>query len=170
MFPAPSPAILVDSLPYLDWLEEVLAEKLASKPIGEPVALRAHVSLTADHGLLVPTLAATVKVASRWFGQGRPKLYAQGGAQQGHVSVLATYAGGQTAVLGSELLQDGEAHGSADAGVRLLLVGNHGTLEFTDAPGSDTLKVDLAPSTDRETRILIRSIERSLTQQKPVAA
>ncbi len=158
------------TLPYLDWLEEALAGKLAAKPVGEPVALRAHVRLTSDHGLLIPTLAATVKIVSRWFSQGRPKLYTQGGPEQGHVSVLATFAGGQTALVGTELIRDAEAPGTGEAAVRILLVGNHGTMEFVDTPGADTLPVDLAVSTDPEAQALARAIGQSLSEHKPVAA
>ena len=174
MFPRPRvplakrPAIIVVTLPYLDWLEETLSGKLASKPIGEPVALRAHVRLTSDHGLLIPTLAATVKVVSRWFGQATPKLYAQGGAEQGHVSVLATFAGGQTALVGSELIRDSDAPRTNEAEVRLLLVGNHGTMEFADTPGADTLPVDLAVSSDPQTQALVRAIQQSLKEGGPV--
>ena len=166
--PATRPAIIVVTLPYLDWLEEVLAGKLAAKPIGEPIALRAHVRLTSDHGLLIPTLAATVKVVSRWFGQSPPKLYAQGGAEQGHVSVLATFAGGQTALVGSELIRDAETPLTSEASVRLLLVGNRGTMEFADTPGADTLPVDLAVSSDPQTQTLVRAIEQSLKEGGPV--
>lgn len=156
------------TLPYLDWLEEVLAGKLTAKPVGDPVAVRVHARLTSDHGLLIPTLAATVRIVSRWFGQDSPKLYAQGGVEQSHVNVLATFAGGQTALVGSELIRESATSHTNQTEVKILLVGNHGTMEFADSPGEDTLPVDLALSNDSQAQAIARAIEQSLREHKPI--
>ena len=42
---------------YVEWLEKAVERKLADNSIGLPVALRAQLNLSSDHGLLVPSLA-----------------------------------------------------------------------------------------------------------------
>ena len=92
---------------YLEWLENSLTDKLEEQPVGEPVALRAYLELSEDHGHLVPTAGAMAAVAGAWFGAGLPKVYALGGAGQGYVSVTATYPGGQTALIVDDLAAGG---------------------------------------------------------------
>lgn len=150
---------------YLDWVGETLAARLAQDSIGEPVAMRAFLQLSADHGLLIPTLATALAGAVRWFGP-LSSVYAQGGATAGHVSVLAEY-GGRTALVSTELLRSGEA-GSEQPNIRYLVIGNHGTVQFSDAPGEDGLRVDVSPNADRATNAAAALIEESLRQGRPV--
>ena len=154
---------------YLDWLEQTLATKLASEAIGEPVALRAYLQLTSDHGLLTPTAAAAVALAQRWFGTSPLSLYAQGGAEHGYVSVLATFAKGQTAVISSDLVRDGAEPCGESPAATLVLLGNHGSMQFTDTPGSDGLPVDLAPPQGGPQQQLLRLIQESLREGKPAS-
>ena len=157
---------MVVRVAYIDWLTESLRAKLNEQAVGEPVALRGYFQIADDHGLLIPTLAAAVAMAETWFGSRGPTLYAQGGAQQGSVSVLATFPNGRTAVLSSDLARGsaGDAEGPA---VTLLLIGNHGSMQFTDRPGSDGLAVDLGPSNDRDQQRLAAVIEDSLRKGAP---
>ncbi len=151
---------------YLKWFEDSLAEKLKEQPVGVPVALRVYVELSGDHGHLVPTAGVMAAAAAGWFSAGLPNVYALGGADQGYVSVTATYPGGQTAVIVVESLR-GTA--GEQPNVRLLLIGNHGTMEFADTPGSDTRTVDLDPPANTEAGALSRAIERSLQSRTPIA-
>lgn len=150
---------------YIEWLENSLTDKLEEQPVGEPVALRAYLELSDDHGHLVPTAGAMASVAGAWFGAGLPKVYALGGADQGYVSVTATYPGGQTALIVAESL-------SAAAGerpsVRLLLIGNRGTMEFVDSPGADFRTVDRTPPAGASSEALSRAIAESLRSGVPV--
>ena len=152
---------------YLKWLEDSLADKLREQPVGVPVALRAYLELSDDHGHLVPTAGVLTAAAAGWFGAGLPNVYALGGAAQGYVSVTASYPGGQTAVIVVESLRGAAGE---QPNVRLLLIGNHGTMEFADTPGSDTRTVDLDPPANTEAGALSRAIERSLQSQTPIAA
>ena len=152
-------------MPYLEWLENSLTDKLKEQPIGEPVALRAYLELSDDHGHLVPTAGAMAAIAGAWFGAGLPKVYALGGADQGYVSVTATYPGGQTALIVAESLRG--AAGERPS-VRLLLIGNHGTMEFADSPGADFRAVDRTPPADTSTEALGRAIADSLRSGVPV--
>ena len=150
---------------YLKWLESSLTDKLKEQPIGEPVALRAYLELSDDHGHLVPTAGAMVAIAGTWFGEGLPKVYALGGADQGYVSVTATYPGGQTALIVAESLRGAAGEWPS---VRLLLIGNQGTMEFADSPGADFRTVDRTPPADTSTDTLGRAIADSLQSGAPV--
>jgi hypothetical protein len=157
-------------LPYLSWLEQALAAKLAEHPVGTPVALRAYVQLTSDHGLLVSNAAGMTALAERWLGGKATSVYSQGSAESGYVSVLIQFATGQTALVVSELARPGNGAPRERPLVKLIVVGNRGTIEFEDAPGSDGLPVDVAlPDGPRE-RELSREVERSLRSGQPAVA
>ncbi len=150
---------------YIDWLTDSLGAKLAEQAVGEPVALRGYFQIADDHGLLIPTLAAAVAMAETWFGSRGPTVYAQGGVEQGSVSVLATFPNGGTAVLSSDLARGG-AEGPS---VTLLLIGNHGTMQFSDRPGSDGLAVDLGVSNNADQQRMAAFIEDSLRKGAPAS-
>jgi hypothetical protein len=152
-------------LSYLKWLEESLSGKLDAKPIGEPVALRAYLELSSDHGHLVPTAAAAAAIAGRWFGAGLPTVYAQGGAGQGYVSITARYPGGQTALIVAEARRGDTTEPPA---ARLLLIGNKGTIEFADSPGSDMRPIDFSPPSGPAEGALGDAISSSLRSGSPV--
>ena len=149
---------------YFQWLGQAVRAKLTDKPIGDAVALRAYLQLTSDHGLLIPTLAAALAMAGRWLGS-PTGLYAQGGSRQGYVSALAQFSG-RTALISSDLIRTGDERPA----VTLLLVGNRGSLQFSDHPGADGLLVNLDPPHGEEERNIGAMIEQSLRQKRPVAA
>ncbi len=159
----------VSAVAYLDWLEQTLRTKLTSNPIGEPVALRAYLQLTSDHGLLTPTAAAAVVMAQRWFGAPPLSLYAQGGADLGYVSILAKFAKGQTALISSDLVRSSAEPRAEFPAATLLLIGNHGSMQFSDSPGSDGLPVDLTPPNNAPQRHLLRLIQESLREGRPAS-
>jgi len=139
---------------YPEWLEKSLQAAIARKGIGAPVALRAFLQLTPDHGLLLPVLAHGVQMAERWFGSPLKQLYAQGAVEAGYLTALAEYQRGQTALISAETCR------SEDPMVLVLLVGNRGTLQFEDKP-------DLAPLVPGD--IPVRTlIEKSLRSGQPV--
>ena len=144
-------------------------QKLSGSPIGEPVALRACLQLTSDHGLLTPTAAAAVVMAQRWFGAPPLSVYAQGGAELGYVSVLVKFAKGQTALINSDLVRSGAEPRAEFPTARLLLIGNHGSMQFSDSPGSDGLPVDLTPPNNAPQQQLLRLIQESLREGKPAS-
>jgi len=139
---------------YLASLEKAVGAALARKQIGRPVALRIVLQVTADHGLVVPVAAQAVEMAQRWFGSVAVRVYAQGGARSGFVSVLAEFAAGETALIAAEA-------GTEPPAVLVLLIGNHGTLQYDDAR-----EAVLAQPADSPLR---RVIERSLESRRPEA-
>ncbi len=158
---------------YLTWLAESVRLKLQAKAIGEPVALRGHFELSGDHGLLTPTTATGVSLAVEWFESNELSLYAQGGASQGYVNVLARFDGGQTALLGSALTQTSDI--ARPPSVMLLLVGNLGTMRFEDElgrfedePGRDALDAGLAPMRGEQQGPIEAAIAQSLRLGEPV--
>ena len=135
--------------------------------------MRAHFELSGDHGLLTPTTATGVSLAVEWFESNELSLYAQGGASQGYVNVLARFDGGQTALLGSALTQTGDL--ARPPSVMLLLVGNLGTMRFEDEPGrfedepgGDTLDAGLAPARGEQQGPIEAAIAQSLRLGEPV--
>ena len=158
---------------YLTWLAESVRLKLQAKAIGQPVALRCHFELSGDHGLLTPTTATGVSLAVEWFESNELSLYAQGGASQGYVNVLARFDGGQTALLGAALTQTSDL--ARPPSVMLLLVGNLGTIRFEDEPGrfedepgGDTLDAGLAPLRGEQQGPIEAAIAQSLRLGEPV--
>ena len=128
--------------------------------------MRGHFELSGDHGLLTPTTATGVSLAVEWFESNELSLYAQGGASQGYVNVLARFDGGQTALLGSALTQTGDM--ARPPSVMLLLVGNLGTMRFEDEPGGDTLDAGLPPARGEQQRRIEAAIAQSLRLGEPV--
>ena len=60
--------------------------------------------------------------------------------------------------------------GSAEGpSVTVLLIGNHGTMQFTDRPGSDGLAVDLRPPNSPDQQRLAALIEDSLKKGAPAS-
>ncbi len=157
---------MVVRVAYIDWLTESLRKKLAEQAVGEAVALRGYFQIADDHGLLIPTLAALVVMAEIWFGSRGPNVYAQGGIEQGSISVLATFPNGRTAVLSSDLVR-GSAGDAEGPSVTVLLIGNHGTMQFNDRPGSDGLAVDLSVSNNADQERIMAMIEDSLRSGGP---
>jgi hypothetical protein len=144
---------------YLNWLEQSVASALRDGSVGTPVAVRLFVALGDDHGELTRAAAAGVAAAGRWLGAPLERLYAQGSAQSGQVSVIAKF-GGCTALVSAELVRPG---GRPE--VRLLALGSTGTLTHDDWPGSDGIRVDLTPPEARRETDLI---ERSLREAVPL--
>ena len=157
---------MVVRVAYIDWLTESLRAKLAEQAVGEPVALRGYFQIADDHGLLISTLAAAVAMAETWFDSRGPTVYAQGGVEQGSISVLATFPNGRTAVLSSDLVRESAGDGEGPS-VTLLLIGNHGTMQFNDRPGSDGLAVDLGVSNNADQERIVAVIEDSLRSGGP---
>lgn len=138
---------------YLDWLEKSLLAAVAGQRIGQVVSVRAIFQITADHGLLVPLAAQAVETASRWLASPAARIYAQGGVREGFVTVLAEFGGGKTAVVTVEGLRQ-------EAPLALvLLIANHGTLRWDDAPQP-------LGAWDRHSR-LASVIERALGSHRP---
>ena len=137
------------------------------------MALRGHFELSGDHGLLTPTTATGVSLAVEWFESNEFSLYAQGGASQGYVNVLARFDGGQTALLGAALTQTSDR--ARPPSVMLLLVGNLGTMRFEDEPGrfedepgDNTLDAGLAPVRGEQQGPIEAAIAQSLGLGEPV--
>ena len=146
---------------YLDWLERSVAASVADGALGELVVVRAFFALSEDHGELTRGAGAAVAMAGRLFGQPLAMLHAEGSAEAGQISVHASF-GGRTAMLSAELVRPGER-----PEVRLLILGEKGSLNHDDEPGADGLPVDLTPpEAARETAL----VERSLRTGGPVEA
>jgi predicted dehydrogenase len=126
---------------YLDWLDQQLSARLNAGAVGRVVFIRAHLALSADHGLLVPLASGGLDLAERWIKTPVRRVYAQGGVRSGFVSLLAEFEQGQTALVTAEAA-------GAEASALLLVTGQRGTLRFDDYPEPDAL-VDTAGTVGR---------------------
>lgn len=104
-----------------------MQERLAQGELGSPVWLRASLALSADHGQLEGVAAAGVQMAATLLRSGWRRVYAQGGATDGQITALVDFAQGQSALVTAEVTLD-------EPRVSLLILGNHGSMQFTDFP------------------------------------
>ena len=153
-------SVRITLMRYLSWLEKTVGDQLSGDQVGKPVFVRAHLELTADHGLLIPISEAGVSLARRWLGAGVRSIYALGGVQYGTLSLQVEFAQGQTALLSAELTHGGESS------VQLLCVGQHGTLRFDDFPDPVLLMQPIQTPKPGYRGY----IERSLASGRPVRA
>jgi hypothetical protein len=142
---------------YFSYLDRSIGAALASSATGRAVFVRAHLALTADHGLLTGVAAAGLSVVKIWMGAEVRSVYALGGAKQGTVSLQVEFAGGETALVAAELTHGGEAS------VEVLVTGQQGTLRFEDFPDPAMLVPGDEPGAAYR-----GAIERSLASGKPV--
>ncbi len=112
---------------YLDWIGRAVADKLNQDAIGKPVFARVFLRLSADHGTLEPLAAAAVRMAAEWLRATPTKVYAQGGARDGHVSAMVEMDRGQTAMVSVEALP-------GEPSAMLLILGQRGSFRFDDYP------------------------------------
>lgn len=152
-------SIMAPTVAYLDWLEQSVAASLKDGSLGEPVAVRLFLALGDDHGELARGAGAALAMAGRWFGKPLDRLYAAGSARDGQISAQAGF-GGRTALVSAELIRPGRRRE-----VRLLVLGQKGTLTHDDEPGSDGLRIDVTPP---EARRETEWVERSLRDGAPV--
>jgi hypothetical protein len=152
--------VKIGSVRYFSWLEKTVGAQLSGDQVGKPVFVRAHLELTADHGLLIPISEAGVAIARRWLGAGVRSIYALGGVQYGTVSLQVEFVQGQTALVSAELTHGGESS------IQLLCVGQHGTLHFDDFPDPAMLMQPIEPPKPGYRGY----IERSLASGRPVRA
>jgi hypothetical protein len=143
---------------YLSWLERTVGTQLSNDQIGKIVFVRAHLELTADHGLLIPLSEAGIAMTRQWLGTGVRSIYALGGVKYGTVSLQVEFAQGQTALVSTEI-----AHGP-ELSVQMLCVGQHGTVRFEDFPDPALLMPPLEIPKPR----YLRYIERSLASGRLV--
>jgi len=132
----------------MKWIDRQVARAVAAGRVGTPVALRAFLYLSEDHGRLMETVGAVLAAAGGWFSSPARRLYALGGAAHGEITVLAEFAGGQTALISAGLLR-----GPAPL-ANILVIGNKGTLRF-EGPAVP----EPAPPAVRR---LLSAVERSL--------
>jgi hypothetical protein len=145
-------------MPYLEWLEQTVHDRIRSGSIGRPVFARLHLELSADHGLLMPYAAAGLEVVTQWLGSSVDRVYARGGVRQGFISLMVEFGQGQTAFV------DAAVNAAGEGEARLLLVGQRGTLRLDDLPEPDQIRGQPVRGGH-----WIAEMERSLAEGRPRA-
>ena len=113
---------------YLEDLSRWLSQEAVRRRMGRPVAARASFALPFAPDAAPGLLAAVAASAETWMGAVPKRAYALGSARLGQLTALIEFATGETALLGVEPCRE------ASPAVHVLLIGNHGTVEWSDAP------------------------------------
>ncbi len=134
-------------MPSLADLHDTIQATLAGGRLGRPVFLRYLIRGNHDAATIGERLAQTVALAGTWLGQSLATVYTLGSLESGHVSVTLAFEAGATALVAYARTPP------ADAGVDVLLLGNHGALYHEAGPseyreeaigrGSDTHVLNL---------------------------
>ena len=115
-------------MPYLADLHRTIQATLAGGRLGRPVFLRYLIRGSDDAASIRDCLAQAVALAGTWLGQSLATVYTLGSLESGHVSVALAFDAGATALVAYARTPP------ADAGVDVLLLGNHGALYHESGP------------------------------------
>ena len=138
---------------------------LDTRSLGTPVAVRAFLRLSADHGHLPHIATEMAVVAAGWFKSKPSQVHALGGKQAGQLVLSIEHDAGQTTLATITTLL-GEALPMAD----VLVLGNHGTLSW-EGPANDLSATGAYEPTDPSPLALaIRAaVERSMETGEVIA-
>ncbi|MBW3595914.1 MAG: Gfo/Idh/MocA family oxidoreductase [Planctomycetes bacterium] len=140
-----------------DALTQSIDEAIGTGQIGTPVAARIVVHHDADHGLLERLAARSLEAASSWLRSRPESVAALGGAERGQITLLARFAGGQSAVA---------AVSSRTRGAPLMeavVWGNRGTASWEEGAGFRDVERDRSePELSDEAKRLLDLIRGSL--------
>jgi hypothetical protein len=103
-------------------LHRAVQKTLASGRLGQPVFLRYLVRGSEGGEAIRERMAQCIALAREWLHQSLVSVYAVGSPESCQVSLTLEFDGGATALLGYASTPP------QDAGVDLLLLGNHGAL------------------------------------------
>lgn len=140
-------------------IREEVSKAVESGRIGRAVAVRLFACLSADHGQLVPTTAAALDLANRWLGGKLVRFDVRGAVDSGHLTVLAEFANGETALVGATQWMDGPPK------LEFLIVGTMGTMHYD---GANVLEGPVTFDAIA-TRPLAAMIETALRTKAPVS-
>jgi predicted dehydrogenase len=147
---------------------KAVATALETKQIGAPCAARIVVQ-TADHGVLEALAAEALVAAAEWLQApptDRPRMWAFGGVDAGHVAALVRFARGQIALVSV----------STSAGPQrreTMLVGNHGVLSLEGDNAEERALVSRAdqPENDSEqAKLMVNDLRQALAAAREAAA
>ena len=139
-------------------LFETLGEKLREGLVGEPVHARIILESTTDYTMLIPQLASLIHGISLWFSGPIIRCFALGSPYRGLVSLQLSYAGGQTALLTTQIVPAQRATDLKRAGKAIAaIVGHHGTLQasLTQLPVTSELPIRVDASKLQELQGLV---------------
>jgi hypothetical protein len=112
---------------YLADLHHTVAATLASQRLGRPVFVRYHWFGPESLETLATRLAQITAVVRTWLDQDVDRLHAHAAAERMHVGLSLQFRAGGTALIGVTPTPP------AQAGVDLMILGNHGALYHEEA-------------------------------------
>ena len=114
----------------LQELSETVSDAIGDRRIGRPVAVRLYAYLSPDHGELLRGTADALALADRWLPGELVRLEARGSVELGHVTVLAEFSGGETALVSGACLHDGPPR------IDFLILGTQGSVRHEGLPNA----------------------------------
>jgi predicted dehydrogenase len=130
---------------------------LKTGQIGQPVAVRLIVHLTADHGRIEYVSARALGMACRWLNAEPDRLTARGGVHVGHISILARL------VNGASLLVSSGSSGVGQPLLKILVFGNRGVLSY-EADGAEQALTEEAHALSESEQLLLQRVRGVLEQ------
>jgi hypothetical protein len=148
----------------LDALTRSIDAALKTEQIGTPVAARVVVHQDADHGLVERLAARALEAAAGWLESRPERLAALGGVERGQISLLARFAGGQSALVSVS------ARGSGSPLMEAVVWGNRGTVSWEESAGfRDVEPEDGEPPLSKEATRLLAMIREALATSESSA-
>jgi hypothetical protein len=133
---------------------------LSSGRVGTPVFVRYLLHRAIDGPAVVMRLARTMAVVRDWLGQPLERVYALGGLESQHITLMLEFRGGAMA----SLTWIGTA--GRGAGVDLSVLGNRGAI-YHDAGTSELWDEPAQIDAAAPDQVLVGWIERALASHRP---
>jgi hypothetical protein len=142
-------------------LHQAVQKVLASRRLGQPVFVRYLVQGLENAESIFPRLTRISAIVRAWLGQPLERLHALGSTSSGQVALTLQFRDGVTALI---IFAQSQPRG---AGVDILVIGNHGTLNY-DAVSAVSWEESPAAEAPVDP-LLYEAIEQSLLSGQPVA-
>ena len=142
-------------------LAQQVADAVAQRRIGRPVALRMHAYLVSQPDQFLAVLAEVLELASNWFEGRLGRVDVRTPSAGGHATVLAEFTAGETALVSCHRLVEGTPR------LDVLLIGSQGTLQLDGETNAGQMPLS-GPGPRPEPDPLLACLQQSLEQQAPV--
>ena len=130
-----------------------VTKAVAEGSIGRPVALRLHAFVVETVDKTLPAATGLLAMANRWFAGKLVRIEGRGSVASLHLTMLAEFAGGETALVSVHRRPNAEAR------LEFLLLGSQGMLRH-----DDVLLEFQDPPTKREDQTIHDAISRALDE------
>src|SRR2546423_5993042 len=135
---------------------ETVQTALKAKRIGTPVFARIVAHTVEDHGRIEPVLATALEASAAWMGESIIRVAALGSVASGQITLLASFARGQTALISAG------TRATSPALIEMTVIGNRGTITWEPATCEALAAKEPDPDLTGDARRLLRAVRQSL--------